>query len=263
MQIMGSPDQMGYDRVVSVFSPDGRLFQVQYAMEAVKRGATVIGIVTKDSVVLVADRRITTPLMVAESVEKVYKIDDHLCIATSGLVADGRRMIDETRVEAQRHRILYGEPINIVDIVRYVCDMLQLFTQYGGLRPIGVSLLFAGVKNGPRLFETDPSGTPTEWRATAIGARREEIMSLLEKEYKEGLSTDEGLKLALNVLSKIAKRKLDNKRIEVGIVDKKGFKKLSPEQINGHLESASPPPATTPKESKPAGATPSKPSSKK
>ena len=253
MQIMGSPDTMGYDRVVSVFSPDGRLFQVQYAMEAVKRGATVIGLVAKDSIVLVADRRITTPLMVAESVEKVYKIDDHVCVATSGLVADGRRMVDETRVEAQRHRILYGEPINVVDIVRYVCDMLQLFTQYRGLRPIGVSLLIAGIKDRPRLFETDPSGTPTEWKAAAIGERREEIMGFLEKEYKEGLGSEECLKIALKVLSKVTKKKLDNKRIEVGIVDRKGFKKLASEKINGYLESAASP-ATTPKESKPTRA---------
>jgi len=236
IQAIGTPDTMGYDRVVSVFSPDGRLFQVQYAMEAVRRGATVIGLVAKDSVILVADRRITTPLMVAGSVEKIYKIDDHVCVATSGLVADGRRMVDELRVEAQRHRILYGEPINIVDMVRYVCDMLQLFTQYGGLRPIGVSLLIAGIKESPHLFETDPSGTPTEWKATSIGEKREEILAILEKEYKEGLTTDEGIRLALNVLSKVMKKKLDNEKIELAVVDRTGFRKFSPEKIKGHIE---------------------------
>ena len=236
IQAIGTPDTMGYDRVVSIFSPDGRLFQVQYAMEAVRRGATVIGLVTKDSVIFAADRRITTPLMVAGSVEKIYKIDDHVCVATSGLVADGRRMVDEMRVEAQRHRILYGEPVNIVDLVRYVCDMLQLFTQYGGLRPIGVSLLIAGIKDSPRLFETDPSGTPTEWKATSIGEKREEIIAILEKEYKEGLTTDEGIKLALSVLSKAMKKKLDNEKIELAVVDRTGFRKFTPEKIKGHFD---------------------------
>lgn len=229
---------MGYDRVVTIFSPDGRLFQVQYAMEAVKRGATVVGIRGKDCVVLAADKRITTGLMIPSSVEKVYKIDEHIAIATSGLVADGRKLVDEARVEAQRNRIVYGEPVEIVNLVRFLCDMSQIFTQYGGIRPFGVSLLVAGVNDVPRLYETDPSGTPTEWKAAALGEGRNEIMDILEKEHKDNLPEDECVLLALKAMGKVMKKKIDANKIEVAVVTKSGFKKLEEEELNKYLEKA-------------------------
>lgn len=237
MQAMG-PAEMGYDRVVTIFSPDGRLFQVQYAMEAVKRGATVVGVRGKDCVVLAADKRITTGLMIPASVEKIYKIDEHIAIATSGLVADGRKVVDEARVEAQRNRIVYGEPVEIVNLVRFLCDMSQIFTQYGGIRPFGVSLLVAGVNDVPRLYETDPSGTPTEWKAAALGEGRNEIMDILEKEHKDNLPEDECVLLALKAMGKVMKKKIDANKIEVAIVTKSGFKKLSEEELNKYLERA-------------------------
>lgn len=229
---------MGYDRVVTIFSPDGRLFQVQYAMEAVKRGATVVGIRGKDCVVLAADKRITTGLMIPSSVEKVYKIDEHIAIATSGLVADGRKLVDEARVEAQRNRIVYGEPVEIVNLVRFLCDMSQIFTQYGGIRPFGVSLLVAGVNDVPRLYETDPSGTPTEWKAAALGEGRNEIMDILEKEHKDNLPEDECILLALKAMGKVMKKKIDANKIEVAVVTKSGFKKLDEDELNKYLEKA-------------------------
>ncbi len=232
------PAEMGYDRVVTIFSPDGRLFQVQYAMEAVKRGATVVGVRGKDCVVLAADKRITTGLMIPASVEKIYKIDEHIAIATSGLVADGRKVVDEARVEAQRNRIVYGEPVEIVNLVRFLCDMSQIFTQYGGIRPFGVSLLVAGVNDVPRLYETDPSGTPTEWKAAALGEGRNEIMDILEKEHKDNLPEDECVLLALKAMGKVMKKKIDANKIEVAIVTKSGFKKLSEEELNKYLERA-------------------------
>lgn len=232
------PAEMGYDRVVTIFSPDGRLFQVQYAMEAVKRGATVVGIRGKDCVVLAADKRITTNLMIPASVEKIYKIDEHIAIATSGLVADGRKMVDEARVEAQRNRIVYSEPIEAVNLVRFLCDMSQIFTQYGGIRPFGVSLLIAGVNDTPRLYETDPSGTPTEWKSAALGEGRNEIMDILEKEYKDNLPEDECVLLALKAMGKVMKKKIDANKIEVAVVTKSGFKKLSEEEMGNYLEKA-------------------------
>ncbi len=230
-----TPDSMGYDRVVTSFSPDGRLFQVQYAMEAVKRGATVVGLIAMNAVLLVADKRITTELMVPESVEKIYKIDEHIGVATSGLVADGRKMVDEARVEAQRNKLIYGEPIETKSILRYISDMAQMFTQYGGLRPVGVSLLVAGYNSEPKLFETDPSGTPTEWKATALGEGREEAMNIFEKDYKEGLSVDEAMALALKAIGKVMKRKPEARKIEAAIITKKGFKKLSEKELDGYL----------------------------
>lgn len=237
MQAMG-PAEMGYDRVVTIFSPDGRLFQVQYAMEAVKRGATVVGVRGRDCVVLAADKRITTGLMIPASVEKIYKVDEHIGIATSGLVADGRKLVDEARVEAQRNRIVYAEPVETVNLVRFVCDMSQIFTQYGGIRPFGVSLLIAGINDGPRLYETDPSGTPTEWKAAALGEGRNEIMEILEKEYKDGLPTEDCILLALKALGKVMKKKIDATKIETAVVTKSGFKKLSEEELNRYIDKA-------------------------
>ncbi len=236
MQIMG-PETMGYDRVATVFSPDGRLFQVQYAMEAVKRGATVIGIVAKNTVVMAADKRAVGQLMVPASIEKIYKVDEHVAIATSGLVADGRKIVDEARVESQRNKIVYGEPIDVTTVVRYVCDMSQLFTQYGGLRPFGVSLLIGGVNGGkPRLFETDPSGTPTEWKAASLGEGRAEIMEILEKEYRDGMSTEEAMALVLRALSKSMKKKPEAERIEVCVVSKEGFERLAESKVKSTLD---------------------------
>jgi proteasome alpha subunit len=240
MQMMG-PETMGYDRVATVFSPDGRLFQVQYAMEAVKRGATVIGIVAKNVVVMAADKRVTNQLMVPSSIEKIYKVDEHIGIATSGLVADGRKIVDEARVESQRNKIVYGEPIDVTSVVRYVCDMSQIFTQYGGLRPFGVSLLIGGVNgNKPRLFETDPSGTPTEWKAAALGEGRGEIMETLEKEYKDDMPTDDAISLTLRALSKAMKKKIEPDRIEVVVISKEGFDRLTENKIKAIVDKTAP-----------------------
>jgi proteasome alpha subunit len=235
VQIM-DPEAMGYDRVVTVFSPDGRLFQVQYAMEAVKKGSTVVGVVSKDGVVLAADKRIIHPLIVPSSLEKIFKIDTHIGVATSGLVADGRKLVDEGRVEAQRNRILYNKPIEVNSLVKYVSDLAQLFTQYGGIRPFGVSLLIAGEdEGGLKLFETDPSGTPTEWKATALGEGRSEIVDFLEKNYKQSISLDDAVVLALKALKKVIKTKLNAERIELGIVKNKTFKELSVGECQKYL----------------------------
>jgi proteasome alpha subunit len=232
-------EAMGYDRVVTVFSPDGRLFQVQYAMEAVKKGSTVVGVVGKDCVIIAADKRITHPLIVSSSLEKIFKVDSHIGVATSGLVADGRKVVDEGRVEAQRNRILYNKPIEVNSLVKYLCDLAQLFTQYGGIRPFGVSLLIAGEdESGLKLFETDPSGTPTEWKATALGEGRAEIIEFLEKSYKDNMGLDEAIVLALKSLKKVIKKKLEPDRIEVGVVHKKLFRELSVEESQKYINLA-------------------------
>ncbi len=235
MQII-APEGMGYDRVVTVFSPDGRLFQVQYAMEAVNRGATVVGIRAVDGVVLVADKKILHKLIMARSIEKIYQIDDHIGAATIGLVADGRKLVEEARIEAQRHRLIYDEPIPVVRLVKEICDYMQLFTQIGGLRPFGVSLLIAGYDNEPRLFEADPSGTPTEWKATAVGEGRKEVMKVLEKEYSESIDVDEALLLGMKALKHFLKERFDPGKIEVAFITKKGFRKLSSEEVKRRFE---------------------------
>ncbi len=193
-----------YDRAITVFSPEGRLYQVEYAREAVKRGTTAVGIVCKDGVVLAVDRRVTSRLVKIRSIEKIYQIDDHVAAATSGLVADARVLIDRARLEAQIYRVTYGEEISVELLAKKICDIKQAYTQHGGVRPFGVSLLIAGIDKGEgRLFETDPSGALIEYRATAIGSGRQIVMDLLEKEYREDLDLKEGLKLALLALYKV------------------------------------------------------------
>ncbi|ADG13858.1 archaeal proteasome endopeptidase complex subunit alpha [Methanocaldococcus infernus] len=193
-----------YDRAITVFSPEGRLYQVEYAREAVKRGTTAVGIVCKDGVILAVDRRVTSKLIKIRSIEKIYQIDDHVAAATSGLVADARVLIDRARLEAQIYRVTYGEEISIELLAKKICDIKQAYTQHGGVRPFGVSLLIAGIDKGEgRLFETDPSGALIEYKATAIGSGRQTVMEILEKEYKEDMDLEEGLRLALYSLYKV------------------------------------------------------------
>src|SRR5674536_357357 len=151
--------QMGYDRAITVFSPDGRLFQVEYAREAVKRGTTSVGIKARDGVVLLVDKRISSRLLEPQSTEKIFQVDDHIGAVTSGLVADARALVDRARVDAQINRVVYNEPIGIETLAKKIADHKQTFTQYGGVSPYGTPLLIGGIDDtGPRLFETDPSG---------------------------------------------------------------------------------------------------------
>lgn len=229
---------MGYDRAITVFSPDGRLFQVEYAREAVKRGTTSLGIRYKSGVVLAVDKRITSKLVEAESIEKIFQIDENIGAATSGLVADARVLIDRARLEAQANRITYNESIDIEILAKKICDFKQLYTQHGGVRPFGIALLLAGVNKAPRLFETDPSGALIEYKATAIGAGRATAMEIFEEKYKEDMSRDEAIELALMVMKEITEGKISEETIEVALIDieTKLFRKLSPKEVKKYIE---------------------------
>ncbi len=232
--------QMGYDRAITVFSPDGRLFQVEYAREAVKRGATAIGIKTKEGVVILADRRVASKLLESDTIEKVYKIDEHICIATSGLVADARVLVDRARIEAQISRLTYDEPISVKDLAKKICDYKQQYTQFGGVRPFGVSLLIAGVDESPKLYETDPSGALLEYKATAIGAGRNVVMEYFEKEYSEDISLDDAIVKGLIAMGKAIEAEVKSNAIDMGIVrvEDKRFRQLSEEELKPYVEKA-------------------------
>ena len=200
--MQGQSQQQAYDRGITIFSPDGRLYQVEYAREAVKRGTASVGVRAEDGVVLAADKRARSPLMEPESVEKLHKADDHVGVASAGHVADARQLIDFARRQAQVNRLRYGEPMGIETLTKTITDHIQQYTQIGGARPFGVALIVGGIENGePRLFETDPSGTPYEWKALSIGSDRSDLREYLEDEYDEGLSTDEAMGLALDALA--------------------------------------------------------------
>src|ERR1051326_5175647 len=190
-----------YDRAITVFSPDGRLFQVEYAREAVKRGTTAVGVRAKSAVVILVDKRVSSRLVVPGSIEKIFAIDAHVGCATSGLVADARALVDRARVEAQMNRVTYDEPIPVETLAKRICDYKQSYTQYGGGRPFGTALLVAGVDaSGPRLFETDPSGALLEYRASPVGMGPPQAMTTLENSHKEGLGRDAAIHLGLKAL---------------------------------------------------------------
>jgi proteasome alpha subunit len=209
---------MAYDRAITVFSPDGRLFQVEYAREAVKRGTTTVGLKFKDGVVLIVDRRITSSLVEQSSVEKIFTIDEHVGCATSGLVADARVLVDRARMEAQINRITYDEKIEIKTLVKKVCDFKQTYTQYGGVRPFGTAFLIGGVDDGgPRLFVTDPSGAMMEYKATAEGNGRDTAIKFLEEHYKLG-KKDDAVVMGIKALYEASEQDLDKSAVEIGMV---------------------------------------------
>ena len=219
---------MAYDRAITVFSPDGRLFQVEYAREAVKRGTTALGILTKTGVVLLVDKRVNSSLVIPASIEKIFAIDKHLGCATSGLVADARALVDRARVEAQMNRVTYDEAIPVDTLVKRICDYKQSYTQFGGGRPFGTALLIAGVDDsGPHLYETDPSGALIEYKASAVGSGRPQAMETLEKGFKNGMTMDQALKLGLEAMSSATDGKLNDDALEMAVVDQDGFRRLS------------------------------------
>ena len=213
---------MGYDRTSTMFSPDGRLLQVEYAKKAVKQGTTAIGIVCKDGVVLLADRRLISKLIVPESVEKIYQVDEHLGATATGYLMDGRVLIEKAQLIAQQHRVTFDNPIDTKSMVKEICNIKQAFTQYGGARPFGISILFAGVDddNSIKLFETEPTGMFFEYMATAIGEGETEIKAILDKEYREGLSTDDGINLAVSALKRVLGKDFDIKRVDCAYINK-------------------------------------------
>ena len=221
---------MGYDRTIAVFSPDGRLFQVEYAKEAVKRGTTCIGMIFKDGLLL-ATVKPTTSLIVPESVEKIFQIDDHIGSVAAGLLADARVLVNQSRIKAQVHKITYGEEVDTWTIARVVGDRMQISTLYAGLRPFGVAILIGGSdKTGLHLIESDPSGMLYEWRAYAIGRGGVIANKILKQKWKRDMGERDAIKLAIEIMGKTEKEKKGS--IDIAII-KKGeeFRKLTTEEI--------------------------------
>jgi len=194
-----------YDSRTTIFSPEGRLYQVEYAMEAISHAGAAVGVLSKDGVVLAAEKKIMSKLLeTSKTTEKMYKLGDHVAAAVAGITADANILINTARLSAQRYEFTYCEPIPVEQLVQHLCDTKQGYTQYGGLRPFGVSFLFAGwdQHHGFQLYQSDPSGNYGGWKATAIGANNQAAQSILRQDYKEDLSLEDALKLVIKVLSK-------------------------------------------------------------
>ncbi len=230
---------MGYDRAITMFSPDGRLLQVEYAKKTVRQGSTAIGIVCGDGVILVTDKRIIDPLIVAASVEKIFKVDEHIGATASGILSDARVLVERAQLTCQQHRVSYDSPIDVLTVVKDICDLKQICTQSGGLRPFGVSLLVVGVDEaGPRLYKTDPTGIYFEYNACIIGEGESDIEEVLNKEYKPSLTMEDGFKLAIRALNSAVGGNLTCERLDCAQVDAKSatYKKLDKSTVDKLLK---------------------------
>jgi proteasome alpha subunit len=236
MSVFAAPG--AYDRAITVFSPDGRLFQVEYAMELVNRGATILGIRGSEGVILGAEENVE-PLEEAEYSWKIFKVDQHVAAAIVGLSSDARVLIDQARIYAQSNRLTYDEPIDTEVVTKRICDIKQLYTQHAGVRPFGVSIIFGGVdKTGNRLFGTHPSGTYRGYMATAQGAGRETVLSVLKEEYREKMGIEDATKLAVKCLTKALEARQLPPRIKIVTIpsETKRMEMLSDDKIEGYVK---------------------------
>jgi len=226
-----------YDRVITVFSPDGRLFQVEYALETVNRGATVVGIVCSEGVVLGAEEKIESRLQDPRYSWKLYEVDEHIGAAVVGLGSDARILIDQARIYSQSNRLTYDEPIDVEVIAKRIGDIKQLYTQHSGVRPFGVAIIFGGVdRTGNRLFTTDPSGSYRAYKAVALGVGRETAEEILKKEYREDMTLDEAVELAVKCLVRAMRARGETPRVKIAVIPSatRKIRMLTDEEIQAY-----------------------------
>jgi len=212
----------GYDQSVSMFSPDGRLFQVEYAIEAVRRGTTAIAMRNADSVIFAIEKKGNNPLQERLGSEKIFKIDNHIGVAIAGLTADARALIDQARIQAQINILNYDEKISVVDVTREICDQAQQYTQIGGRRPYGVSLLIGGIdpKGEPQIYMTDPSGAYWGYFCCAIGSGQQNARPFLEENYKTNMKFEDMLKLATKTVKQVLESDITEESFDIAYIRK-------------------------------------------
>ncbi len=229
----------GYDMSTSIFSPDGRIFAAEYAKKAVEQGATSIGILVEDGIILLAEKKVL-PLQEPDSVEKISKIDEHVAVATSGLMADARKLIAEARVKAQSYWLTYEEPVPAEALAEHICDIKAQFTQGGGARPYGVAMIIGSVDHdgSPRLYVTDPVGTYWGFLASIIGRGASQASEYLEKRYNRKMSLNAAIELAIGALRESSEKDLNADNVEIAKISVKTrtFEKLSSSDIKSFLQ---------------------------
>ncbi|MFZ8782440.1 MAG: archaeal proteasome endopeptidase complex subunit alpha [Desulfurococcaceae archaeon] len=236
---MSLPMTAAYDRAITIFAPDGRIYQVEYAFETVRRGWTSLGIRTASASVIVAEKRKVLPLADEKSVKKIFRVDEHVGATYAGMAGDGRVLLDHATQQALYYRFVYDEPVPVEYLVKLVCDVKQLYTQHAGVRPFGVAIIFAGADDrGLHLFMTEPSGNYIGYYAIAIGEKGNVVQDFLEKNYKYDLDTRSTIKLAIQAIVNIVESKPYENFIEVGYIDKESrrFRLLSTSEIKEYIE---------------------------
>ena len=223
-----------YDEAITIFSPEGRIYQVEYALELVKRGAPVAGVAVKEGVVLTAVEILTSALEDPRFSKKLFELDTHLATVIAGLSPDARVLVREARLACQGHRMTYDEPISVEGLVSSVGELLQQYTQNGGIRPFGVSMIVAGIDvTGPRLITTDPSGSYRGFKAAALGMNAEKGRELLEKKYRADMTLEEATSLAIETAKQAYANGLKAENIHVAVIptETNQYRRLSNEEI--------------------------------
>ena len=226
---------MGYDRTATMFSPEGHLLQVEYAEKTVRLGSSSVGMVCTDGVFIIADKRIEDKLIVKKSTNKIYEIDSHLIASVAGIIADARVLIEKAQVLSQQHRVTYDSPIEPELVIKDISNIKQQFTQYGGARPFGVSLMVAGLNGDkPELYTSDITGNYLSYNAHAIGENDDKIKDKLREKYKEGLSIKQGIRLVLDIFEDVQEKKFNIEKFELVYIPKDTGKleRLEGEEIN-------------------------------
>lgn len=237
MSIFAAPG--AYDRAITVFSPDGRLFQVEYALETVNRGATILGLVCREGIVLGAEEKLESKLQDSDFTWKLFPVDNHIGAAVVGLGSDARILIDQARVYCQSNRLMYDEPIDIEILSKRIGDIKQLYTQHAGVRPFGVSIIFGGIdETGRRLFSTDPSGTYRAYKAVTVGIGRETVEGILKAEYSEDTNLEEATNLAIKSLKKALQARDEQIRVKISRIPSatKTYHVMSDEEVEKRLK---------------------------
>ncbi len=225
---------MGYDRTATMFSPEGTILQVEYAEKTVRLGSSSIGMICADGVFILADKRVNDILIAKHSAGKIYEIDAHMVASSAGIVSDARVLIERAQVLAQQHRVTYDSPIEPELIIKDISNVQQQFSQYGGARPFGVSMMIAGINNKkPELYTSDVTGNYLAYNANAIGEYDEKIKTKLRELYKKDLTLKKGVKLALEIYKEVQGEKFDIKRFEVDFIksDEGKLKKVEGREI--------------------------------
>jgi len=227
----------GYDMTPTMYSPDGRIYQVEYAIETVKRGAIAIGLQAKDGAVIAVEEK-SRDLQVEDITQKIFQVDDHIGIAAAGYIPDARIMVDSARFFSQSNKLTYDESVEVETVAKHLADQAHQFTQYSGVRPFGVALIVAGVdRKGARIFVTDPSGTYVPYTAVAIGGNSDEVTDFLEKNYKKEMLMDDVMSLAISAINlKSDEKGVKHIRMSRIKTDTKLFEKVSNEELAKHAQ---------------------------
>jgi len=225
---------MGYDRSATMFSPDGHILQVEYAEKTVRLGSASIGINCSDGVILVADKGIKDTLIIPESADKIYEIDDHIMATAAGFISDARILVNHIRLTAQQHRVTYDTPIDVESVIREIADIQQQYTQHPGVRPFGIAMIVAGKTDKEcKLFTSNITGNYFEYTAIAIGENDDKIKDILRKKYKKEIKVEEAIKFAVDIFKEVLGDKFNIERFNVGIIkkDEGKLKRLKGEEL--------------------------------